>query len=138
MSDGMPRKAFYKVGEVCQITDTQPYVLRFWESEFPQLAPKKSRTGQRLYRRKDVDLVLQIKKLLYEEGFTIAAARQKLGMGDGQGALDDLFDVAPADEPPRLVERPRPVASVLNSVTSRLEEILDIMAATDRRLQDKR
>jgi len=138
MSDGMPRKAFYKVGEVCQITDTQPYVLRFWESEFPQLAPKKSRTGQRLYRRKDVDLVLQIKKLLYEEGFTIAAARQKLGMGDGQGALDDLFDVAPADEPPRLVERPRPVASVLNSVTSSLEEILDIMAATDRRLQDKR
>ena len=82
--------------------------------------------------------MLQIKKLLYEEGFTIAAARQKLGMGDGQGALDDLFDVAPADEPPRLVERPRPVASVLNSVTSRLEEILDIMAATDRRLQDKR
>ncbi|HYS78561.1 MAG TPA: MerR family transcriptional regulator [Candidatus Dormibacteraeota bacterium] len=137
MSDGMPRKAFYKVGEVCQITDTQPYVLRFWESEFPQLAPKKSRTGQRLYRRKDVDLVLQIKKLLYEEGFTIAAARKKLGMGEGQGALDDLFDVAPADEPPRVVERPRPVGSVLDSITSRLEEILDIMEATDRRLQDK-
>jgi len=138
MSDGMPRKAFYKVGEVCQITDTQPYVLRFWESEFPQLAPRKSRTGQRLYRRKDVDLVLQIKKLLYEEGCTIAAARKKLGMGEGQGALDDLFEVAPPDEPPRLVERPRPLGSVLSSVTSRLEEILRIMDATERRLQEKR
>src|SRR5437899_6199204 len=126
MSDGMPRKAFYKVGEVCQITDTQPYVLRFWESEFPQLAPKKSRTGQRLYRRKDVDLVLQIKKLLYEDGFTIAAARKKLGMGGGDGALDDLFDVAPVDELPRLVDRPRPLASVLSALPSRLEEILKV------------
>jgi len=138
MSDGMPRKAFYKVGEVCQITDTQPYVLRFWESEFPQLAPKKSRTGQRLYRRKDVDLVLQIKKLLYEDGFTIAAARKKLGMAGGDGPLDDLFDVAPVDEPPRLAERPRPLASVLTTLTSRLEEILKVMEATDRRLQGKR
>jgi len=138
MSDGMPHKVFYKVGEVCQITDTQPYVLRFWESEFPQLAPKKSRTGQRLYRRKDVDLVLQIKKLLYQEGFTIAAARKKLGMTDGEGPLDDLFDPAPVDEPPRLVERPRPLASVLTTLTSRLEEILKVMEATDRRFQEKR
>lgn len=138
MSDNMLRKTFYKLGEVCQITDTQPYVLRFWESEFPQLAPKKSRTGQRLYRQKDVDLVLQIKSLLYEGGFTIAGARKKLGLGEGQGPLDDLFDAAPAGEPPRLQKRPRPLGPVLSSVTERLEEILEVMEATDRRLKAKR
>jgi DNA-binding transcriptional MerR regulator len=74
----IPDKAFYKIGEVCQYTDTQPYVLRFWESEFPRLAPEKSRSGQRMYTRRDIDLVLRIKQLLYEEEFTIAGARKKL------------------------------------------------------------
>lgn len=74
----VPGKLFYKIGEVCEITDTQPYVLRFWESEFPQLAPKKNRSGQRVYRKKDIDTVLRIKQLLYEEEYTIAGARKKL------------------------------------------------------------
>jgi DNA-binding transcriptional MerR regulator len=74
----LPDRPFYKIGEVCEATDTQPYVLRFWETEFPQLAPRKSRTGQRIYEKKDIDLVLRIKKLLYEEEFTIAGARKKL------------------------------------------------------------
>lgn len=74
----IPSKLFYKIGEVCEITDTQPYVLRFWESEFPQLAPRKNRSGQRVYQRKDIETVLQIKKLLYEEEYTIAGARKKL------------------------------------------------------------
>jgi DNA-binding transcriptional MerR regulator len=138
MSDGTVRKSFYKLGEVCQITDTQPYVLRFWESEFPQLAPRKSRTGQRIYRQKDVELVLQIKRLLYEEGYTIAGARKKLGMGEGQGALDDLFEPIAAGEPERLSDPPRPLGSVLSSLTGRLEEILKFMDETDRRLKDKR
>jgi DNA-binding transcriptional MerR regulator len=137
MSDGAARKAFYKIGEVCQITDTQPYVLRFWESEFPQLAPKKSRSGQRIYRRKDVDLVLQIKRLLYEEGFTIAGARKKLGMAEGQGALDDLFEPSAAEEPERLPEPPRPLGSVLSSLSGRLAEVLKMMDETDRRLKGK-
>ncbi len=73
---------FYKIGEVCAMTDTQPYVLRFWESEFPQLAPRKSRSGQRLYQKRDVDLVVRIRKLLYDEEYTIAGARRKLeGLG---------------------------------------------------------
>jgi hypothetical protein len=75
-SDGAGQ--FYKIGDVCALTDTQPYVLRFWESEFPQLAPRKSRSGQRLYEKGDVDLVLKIKKLLYEEEYTIAGARKRL------------------------------------------------------------
>ena len=69
---------FHKIGDVCAMTDTQPYVLRFWESEFPQLAPRKTRAGQRIYEREDVDLVLKIKKLLYEEEYTIAGARKRL------------------------------------------------------------
>jgi len=137
MSDGTPRKSFYKIGEVCEITDTQPYVLRFWESEFPQLAPKKSRSGQRLYRQKDLDLVRQIKRLLYDEGCTIAGARQKLGMGEGQGALDDLFEPAPPDEPQRRPEPPRPLGSILSSMTERLEDLLRVMDETDRRFRKK-
>lgn len=74
----IPEKLFYKIGEVCEYTDTQPYVLRFWESEFPSLAPQKNRSGQRIYSREDIELVLRIKKLLYEEEFTIAGARKRL------------------------------------------------------------
>jgi DNA-binding transcriptional MerR regulator len=79
----IPDKLFYKVGEVCQITDTQPYVLRFWESEFPQLAPEKNRTGQRVYRKADIDLIFRIKKLLYDEEYTIAGARKRIAEQDG-------------------------------------------------------
>jgi DNA-binding transcriptional MerR regulator len=138
MSANIPRKGLYKLGEVCQLTDTQPYVLRFWESEFPQLAPRKSRTGQRLYRQKDVDLVLQIKRLLYEDGFTIASARKKLGLGGGQGALDDLFEPPPVEDPERVQEPVRPLGTVLSSLNQNLEEILDIMETTDRRLKEKK
>ena len=74
----IPEQLFYKIGEVCQITDTQPYVLRFWESEFPQLSPKKSRSGQRVYQRKDIEMIVRIKELLYQEEYTIAGARKKL------------------------------------------------------------
>lgn len=88
MGNDLPDKAFYKIGEVCQYTDTQPYVLRFWESEFPQLAPEKNRNGQRVYRREDIDLIFRIKKLLYEEEYTIAGARRRLEQGDGPDEAD--------------------------------------------------
>ncbi|MFQ5768496.1 MAG: MerR family transcriptional regulator [Acidobacteriota bacterium] len=74
----IPDKPNFKIGEVCRLTDTQPYVLRFWESEFPTLAPQKSRSGQRIYQRRDIETVLQIKHLLYEESYTISGARKKL------------------------------------------------------------
>ena len=79
-------KLFYKIGEVCELTDTQPYVLRFWESEFPQLAPQKNRSGQRIYRRDDIELILKIKRLLYEQEFTIAGARRQLETDQGLAA----------------------------------------------------
>src|SRR5246127_5958533 len=74
----IPDKLYFRIGEVAQLCRLPAYVLRFWETEFPQLKPVKSNTGQRMYRRKDVESVLRIKKLLYEEGFTIAGARQQL------------------------------------------------------------
>ena len=68
----------YKIGEVCRLADVQPYVLRYWETEFPSLAPNKSGGGQRLYTRREIDIILRIKQLLYSEGFTIAGAKKKL------------------------------------------------------------
>jgi DNA-binding transcriptional MerR regulator len=68
----------YKIGEVCKLAEVQPYVLRYWETEFPQLAPNKSGGGQRLYTRREIDIILRIKELLYREGFTIAGAKKKL------------------------------------------------------------
>jgi DNA-binding transcriptional MerR regulator len=73
-----PQKGLYKLSEVCRATDTQPYVLRFWESEFPQLNPGKSASGQRLYRKRDIDVVRRIKELLYEEEYSLEGARKKL------------------------------------------------------------
>ena len=71
-------KELFKIGEVCRMADVQPYVLRYWETEFPPLAPNKSGGGQRLYTRREIDIILRIKQLLYSEGFTIAGAKKKL------------------------------------------------------------
>jgi len=83
-----PDKRYYRIGEVSSITGVKPYVLRYWESEFRWMAPQKSRSKQRLYRRRDIDMILLIKKLLYEQRYTIAGARKKLrDLGAGR-ALD--------------------------------------------------
>lgn len=74
----IPNKLYFRIGEVAKLAGIKPYVLRFWESEFSALGPKKSGTGHRLYRRKDVELVLEIKRLLYEKRFTIEGARKVL------------------------------------------------------------
>jgi DNA-binding transcriptional MerR regulator len=74
----IPDKLYFRIGEVATLCRLPAYVLRFWESEFPQLKPVKSNTGQRMYRRRDVESVLRIKELLYNQGFTIAGARQQL------------------------------------------------------------
>src|SRR5215211_8946353 len=78
LASRIPEKLFFKIGEVCELIKVQPHVLRYWETEFPMLAPQKNRAGQRVYRRKDVEMVLRIRDLLYEEKFTIAGAKKKL------------------------------------------------------------
>ena len=82
----IPDKLYFRIGEVSELTQTKTYVLRYWETEFPTLKPVKSRTGHRLYRREDVEAVLTIKRLLYEEGFTIAGARKQLESPNGSTA----------------------------------------------------
>lgn len=81
----LPRKAFYRLSEVCEYTDTQPYVLRFWQSEFPQLKPDTGAGGQPIYRKRDVELVCRIKELLHEEEYSLEDARKKLAAETSRG-----------------------------------------------------
>ena len=74
----IPEKLFFKIGEVCALAGVQAHVLRYWESEFPMLAPQKNRAGQRVYRKRDVEIALRIKELLYEDQYTIAGAKKRL------------------------------------------------------------
>jgi len=103
----------YKIVEVCRIADVQPYVLRYWETEFPSLVPNKSGGGQRLYTRREIDIILRIKQLLYSEGFTIAGAKKKL----------DVELTAPPAAAPR--ER----NDALQHVRNELREILRILSS---------
>ena len=80
----IPEKLYYKIGEVSQITGVEPYVLRYWESEFKIVTPLRTNSKQRLYRKRDLELILEIKKLLYEEKFTIAGAKKKMRRMKGQ------------------------------------------------------
>jgi len=88
-----PSKLFYRIGEVSRITGLEPYVLRYWETEFPHLRPEKRKSGQRLYTKKDLDNILQVKKLLYQSGYTISGARKKL-KGRGRQDTDSVLETA--------------------------------------------
>lgn len=83
----IPEKLFFKIGEVCELAGVQAHVLRYWETEFPMLAPQKNRAGQRTYRRRDVEMALRIKQLLYDEQYTIAGAKKKLANELRGGAI---------------------------------------------------
>jgi len=90
---GIPDKSLFRIGEASRLTSTKPFVLRYWETEFPMLQPVKSPKGHRLYRREDIETVFTIKRLLYDEGFTIAGARrhlrdQALGVNGTNGGMD--------------------------------------------------
>ncbi len=100
----IPEKAFFRIGEVSRITATKPFVLRYWETEFPMLQPVKSPKGHRLYRRQDIETVLKIKRLLYDEGFTIAGARRHLREQGGNG--DDASAApGPQHDSPQAISR---------------------------------
>jgi len=105
------------------MTDTEPYVLRYWESEFPNLAPSKNRSGQRIYTQEDVDMVLRIKELLYEEGYTIAGARRKLEEEAARGAAKPAA-VRSADEREALKD----FKGTVRKVRSELRELLDMLS----------
>ena len=82
----IPEKIYFKIGEVCDLVGVQAHVLRYWETEFPMLSPQKNKSGQRSYRRRDVEMALRIKQLLYKEMFTIAGARKKLQSDQRDGS----------------------------------------------------
>jgi DNA-binding transcriptional MerR regulator len=112
MEHNEPEKESYRVGEVSHIVEVDPYVLRYWEKMFPQLNPQKDETGQRIYTQSDIDTVLQIKKLLYEERYTIAGAKKKM-LEEDEG---------------KIVQTSDQVQSVLRSVRDTLQEISDILS----------
>src|SRR5712692_1080704 len=114
----------YKIGEVCKIADVQPYVLRYWETEFPSLAPNKSGGGQRLYTQHEIDIILRIKQLLYSEGFTIAGAKKKL-------ETDLTIPTVVATESGEPASAASPAhAKALVDVKRELGEILDLLRET--------
>ena len=88
----IPEKLFFKIGEVCELAGVQAHVLRYWESEFPMLAPQKNRAGQRVYRKRDVEIALRIKELLYEDQYTIAGAKKRLANDLRGGKLRTTAD----------------------------------------------
>jgi DNA-binding transcriptional MerR regulator len=127
----VPKKLYYKIGEVCEIVGVDAHVLRYWETEFPQLSPPKNKGGQRTYRPKDIETLLQIRNLLYEEGFTIAGARKRLAPGSSRtsgrpaGAGSAISNkVGKASSP---VTEPESGAQRLQRVREELENILTLL-----------
>ena len=119
----IPDKLYFRIGEVSRLAGVKPYVLRYWETEFPSIGPKKSGSNHRLYRRKDVELVLEIKRLLYDKRFTIEGARKflesktkaepKLGpKAVKKKQQADLFG-SPAPEPDQLLAIRQEIVSIL-------------------------
>ena len=109
VAKAIPDKLFFKIGEVCELVEVQAHVLRYWESEFPMLQPQKNRAGQRTYRRKDVEMALRIRELLYDEGFTIAGAKRKLA-SEGRTAASKFKVVLPNGNGNDLATSPMPEA----------------------------
>ncbi|HWD97468.1 MAG TPA: MerR family transcriptional regulator [Bryobacteraceae bacterium] len=111
--ESIPEKLFFRIGEVSQIIGVEPHVLRYWESEFPALSPRKSSSGQRMFRRRDVELLLRIKHLLYDRKFTIEGARRLLtGKKQALGHQGELF----------------PAANPLPEIRQQLAEILKLLS----------
>ena len=115
-----PEKLFYKIGEAGKLIGVESYVLRYWESEFPFLSPRKSKSGQRVYTKKDIDLLLLIKRLLYEERYTIDGVRKKLG-----GMLPEQEMEAAAEE---MSEQEPTRDKIITMVKTRLRQLLETLA----------
>ena len=127
----IPEKLFFKIGEVCELAGVQAHVLRYWESEFPALAPAKNSSGQRIYRRRDIETVLRIKQLLYEEGFTIAGAKKRLETEMAGRTNTPTSQAAAVVESDAAVEDPTKRA--LAEVRDTLREILTLLERNDRK-----
>ncbi|MEP7364180.1 MAG: MerR family transcriptional regulator [Acidobacteriota bacterium] len=121
----IPDKLYFRIGEVSHLAGVEPYVLRYWESEFPSLVPKKSGTGHRLYRRKDVEMVLELKRLLYEKRFTIEGARLYLDQNKKKASVKTA---AVPKSQGDLFGPPSPAPAALASIRTELTEILKLLS----------
>jgi DNA-binding transcriptional MerR regulator len=119
----IPNKLYFRIGEVCRLLKLEPYVLRFWESEFPSLSPAKGANGRRMYRKKDVEMVVTIKDLLYERGFTIAGARKVLSSRKDAAATIPAVTNSPKSQ----AQQARPAPEKLDQVKLELRNILTIL-----------
>jgi DNA-binding transcriptional MerR regulator len=116
LTSKVDHKLYYSISEVAEITGLEPYVLRFWEKEFPLLRPKKNRAGNRSYQQKDIDLINQIKHLLYDEGYTIDGAKSK------------LKTLRHEDEEAKLVTEKMRLKNLMMEVKKELSELLEILS----------
>jgi DNA-binding transcriptional MerR regulator len=136
----IPEKLFFKIGEVCELAGVQAHVLRYWESEFPMLAPQKNRAGQRVYRKRDVEMALRIKELLYEDQYTIAGAKKRLtnelrggklkvvGDEDGTAAAEDANGFpSPSTHARGVAPRTAEERQGLKQLASELRELLSLL-----------
>ncbi|HSL84365.1 MAG TPA: MerR family transcriptional regulator [Thermoanaerobaculia bacterium] len=132
------KQLYYKIGEACKLLDIQPYVLRYWETEFPELSPSKSKSGQRVYSEKELALIRRIKELLYDEGFTIAGAKKRLeaeleaggpGEGEGQGP-EETREAGDGELDTRAAER---IEQLQQGLRAALGEAKEILALLDRK-----
>ena len=139
----IPEKIFFKIGEVCELCGVQAHVLRYWESEFPMLAPQKNRAGQRVYRKRDVEIALRIKELLYEDQYTIAGAKKRLANDmraggklrvvspDDEGADSEIEASPPAADETRPSTSSARTAEDRNSLRRVATELREILAMLD-------
>jgi len=151
----IPQKLFFKIGEVCELAGVQAHVLRYWETEFPMLAPQKNRAGQRTYRRRDVEMALRIKELLYDEQYTIAGAKKKLATelrAPGRENLPSTQTRTPMrslQPPPSLAAKlsspqPAPAPTTnsqqgsLKQLAAELQEVLELLDKGDAELEKLR
>ncbi|MGC1463638.1 MAG: MerR family transcriptional regulator [Terracidiphilus sp.] len=125
-SPSIPDRLYFKIGDVARICEVETYVLRFWESQFPQLKPNKSGTGQRLYRKRDVELALEIKRLVHAEGYTLAGARQTLDQAHRRREPAPTSQPGAGDPSKRLDS----VAATIGHARAELREIAGMLTAS--------
>ena len=135
-SSPIPDKSLFRIGEVSRLTATKTFVLRYWETEFPTLQPVKSPSGHRLYRREDIETVFEIKRLLYDEGFTIVGARKHLAdqtAGNGVSIADSAAGAAHHESVPVRNTRPDPPSRAQRKFLLDLhEELLAVLTLLER------
>lgn len=127
----IPDRLYFKIGDVARICEVETYVLRFWETQFPQLRPNKSGTGQRLYRRRDVETALEIKRLVHQQGYTLVGARQALEQGRRNHSGN------PGASGPA-TGKPESAAEVIGRARAELREIAGILASPVSRIPRRR